>query len=239
MGKRGKQYNKTVLFELVEKFLPVSSNDWEKIVPLYKAASKETEERNAGDLARVFQNVANTKKKTGNAAPHPLVQMAADIRKKIDDKSFAGTYGAQEDEDTSSSSDEETPTKARSTVNVGEELFPSTLPDVHDFEENVSSPTANAESGQKRKLPESEDRKSKNSRNNSRVALGSILKDLVEQMKTPQSAPATPAISAPHSLDFLLQENRELRQMNQKLMESNSALMLQLSTLATKDLKEV
>jgi hypothetical protein len=93
-----------------------------------------------------------------------------------------------------------------------------------DIEEQTAAPptVAAPDSGKKKRKPESADNKSKNCRNTKRVAIGSMLKDVFELMKTPSATCSS-------SDDPVHQELRELRQMNQRMMESNASLMLQLS----------
>lgn len=227
MGKRGKTYNKEVFLELVEKFLPVTTDDWEKLIPLYKAASNEHEERTAADLSRYYLSLSKAKKPTGASQPDSITRKLNKIRSKMDKKTFSGSYGILSEEESENSGEEEaivTIPQSLSVVAAEEALLSSPMNLIKEVEGNNSSSAATTESGKKRKN-ESSDNKSKNSRNSGRVALGSILKDLVDHMKSP--VPAT----IPTQSDFLHQELQELRKTNRALLETTTNLMIQLSTL--------
>jgi hypothetical protein len=64
MGKRGKQYNRKVILELVEKWLPVTMDDWGALVPLYKVMANEEEERTPLSLSVAYQAMAKVQNPT-------------------------------------------------------------------------------------------------------------------------------------------------------------------------------
>jgi hypothetical protein len=90
MGKRGKQYNRKVILELVEKWLPVTMDDWGALVPLYKVMANEEEERTPLSLSVAYQAMAKVQKPTGTATPSAFVSRILTVRKRMQKKTSSG-----------------------------------------------------------------------------------------------------------------------------------------------------
>lgn len=100
--KQGKpNYSRDIALKAITAIEPVNINDWQAVANTYKDLSKESELRDPSDMKRYFyEKLCNKlKKPTGSSAPDPNVSRAQSVYRRILDKSAAGTFGSDEDEE--------------------------------------------------------------------------------------------------------------------------------------------
>lgn len=102
-------YKKEIFLNVVSDVLPSGANEWQIVAERYQMASGEIIVREGADVKRYFiENCCNNNKKpTGRSSPPPEVARAQTIHARILNKSFAGSYGENDEDFCSSDSEEE------------------------------------------------------------------------------------------------------------------------------------
>uniref|UniRef100_H3H9J9 DUF6818 domain-containing protein n=1 Tax=Phytophthora ramorum TaxID=164328 RepID=H3H9J9_PHYRM len=99
----------TRLLKLVEEYLPLGKDEWERLSVAYKTSRSRTwAERDLDSLRRKFKALYSTRKQTGAAEMPPHIEKAKWAKQAIDDKANVVKMNdaADEDQDDNKGKDE-------------------------------------------------------------------------------------------------------------------------------------